>query len=139
MSKLGGGMNFYGDLPDSFNIVLNTNHPVIEGMAADIEKGIGKKLTEHDDSISAAKKAVEESKKQQEGKKDEEISQEEKDKIEELNNKVTDLENKRKAAIEKVAGKKPVIKQLVDLALLANNMLKGEELSSFVKRSVELL
>ncbi|MBO4772541.1 MAG: molecular chaperone HtpG, partial [Bacteroidales bacterium] len=72
-------------------------------------------------------------------KKDEEISTEEKDKKSELQKKISDIETRRKALFENFAAGNKLVKQLIDLALLANNMLRGEDLTKFVKRSVELI
>jgi molecular chaperone HtpG len=139
MSKLGGGMNFYGDLPDSFNLVINTNHPIIEDLASDVEKKIGEAIRKESEAISSLEKEIGETEKTQEGKKEEEITQAEKDKLEALQKKKNKAEEKKKEIVGKYADKKPVVQQLIDLALLANNMLKGEKLSTFVKRSIELL
>ncbi len=139
MSKLGGGMNFYGGMPDSFNLVININHSIIENLASDVEKEIGEAIKKQSESIASLEKEIRETEKSQEGKKDEEISQAEKDKLEALNKKKTKAEEKKKEIITKFADKRPVVQQLIDLALLANNMLKGEKLSTFVKRSIELL
>lgn len=139
MSKLGGGMNFYGEMPDSFNLVINTNHPMIESLAGEIKKEMGEKLSKQTETISSLEKEISETGKAQDGKKEEEITQAEKDKLEALRKKKDTAEGKKKELMAQFADKKPVIKQLIDLALLANNMLKGEKLSSFVKRSIELL
>jgi len=139
MSKLGGGMNFYGDMPDSYNLVINTNHPTIEGLVKDVQKEIGETVKKQSDSISALEKEIGNTEKNQEGKKEEEITQAEKDKLEALIKKKTKAEEKLQGIINKYADNKPVVQQLIDLALLANNMLKGEKLSTFVKRSIELL
>ena len=139
MSKLGGGMNFYGDMPDSYNLVINTNHPTIEGLVKDVQKEIGETVKKQSDSISALEKEIGNTEKTQEGKKEEEITQAEKDKLEALRKKKTKAEEKLQGIINKYADNKPVVQQLIDLALLANNMLKGEKLSTFVKRSIELL
>lgn len=139
MSKLGGGMNFYGDMPDSFNLVINTNHSIIENLAKDISKEIGEAIQKQNKSISTLDEEIGKTEKEQEGKKDEEVTQAEKDKLEALQKKKTKAEEKKKEIISGFADKRPVVQQLIDLALLANNMLKGEKLSTFVKRSIELL
>lgn len=139
MSKLGGGMNFYGDMPESFNMVININHSIIENLASDVEKEIGENIKKQSESIISLEKEIRETEKSQEGKKDEEISQAEKDKLEALNKKMTKAQAKKEEIVAKYADKKPVVQQLIDLALLANNMLKGEKLSTFVKRSIDLL
>lgn len=139
MSKLGGGMNFYGDMPDSFNLVINTNHPIIQDLASDVEKSIGETIKKESETISSLDKEISETEKTQENKKEEEITQAEKDKLEALQKKKNKAEEKKQELVGKYADKKPVVQQLIDLALLANNMLKGEKLSTFVKRSIELL
>jgi len=139
MSKLGGGMNLYGDMPDSFNLVINTNHPIIQDLASDVEKSIGETIKKETETISSLDKEIGKTEKAQEGKKEEEITQAEKDKMEALQKKKNKAEEKKQELVGKYADKKPVVQQLIDLALLANNMLKGEKLSTFVKRSIELL
>jgi molecular chaperone HtpG len=119
MSQLGGGMNFYGELPDSYNLVVNPNHQLIIKISEDLQVQEGKVLTER--------------------KKEDEISQIEKDDLDKLRKELSTVENTRKDILESYGAKNKVVKQLIDLALLANNMLRGEELSVFVKRSVELL
>ncbi len=139
MSKLGGGMNFYGAMPDSYNLVINTNHPTIEGLVSDVQKEIGEAVKKQSESISSLEKEIVDTEKTQEDKKDEEITQAEKDKLGALRKKKTKAEEKLRDTISKYSDNKPVVQQLIDLALLANNMLKGEKLNTFVKRSIELL
>jgi len=139
MSRLGGGMNFYGDMPDSYNLVINTNHSIIQELASDVEKNIGEAIKKESEDISSFEKEISETEKAQENKKEEEITQAEKDKLEALQKKLGKAEEKKKEIVGSYADKKPVVQQLIDLALLANNMLKGEKLSTFVKRSIELL
>jgi len=126
-------------MPESFNMVININHSIIENLASDVEKEIGENIKKQSDSIISLEKEIRETEKSQEGKKDEEISQAEKDKLEALNKKMTKAQVKKEEIVAKYADKKPVVQQLIDLALLANNMLKGEKLSTFVKRSIDLL
>ncbi len=140
MSQLGGGgMNFYGDLPDSYNLVVNNNHPSIIGITEGVDKELGEKLKEHNKKIKKSIADKEKEEKSQGSKKEEEITQAEKDKLEKLNKTLSKYEEARKKELEEYAGKQALIKQLIDLALLSNNMLKGEELSKFVKRSIDLL
>lgn len=140
MSQLGGGgMNFYGDLPDSYNLVVNNNHPIIIGISEELDKELGDKLKEHNKKIKKAGADKEKEEKSQGAKKEEEVTQAEKDKLEKLNKTLNKYEQARKKDLEEYAGKQTLIKQLIDLALLSNNMLKGEKLSKFVKRSIDLL
>lgn len=135
----GGGMNFYGDLPDSYNLVVNNNHPVILEIAEGVDKDMAAKLEEHYKKITKAKSDKEKEEKSQSDKKEEEITQAEKDKLEKINTNLTKYEEAKKADLGELASKKPIIKQLIDLALLSNNMLKGEGLNKFVKRSIDML
>ncbi len=139
MSQMGGGMNFYGDLPDSYNIVVNPNHPLVIQISEDLKKEHGQKLVESGSEIKRIREEVEFMEKDQGKKKPEEVSQVEKDDLEKLRKELSDSENKRKEMLEAYGSENRKVKQLVDLALLANNMLKGEELAAFVKRSVDLL
>jgi molecular chaperone HtpG len=140
MSALQGGMmSFYGEMPDSYNLVVNTAHPVIEKLLADEEVACGTSIAPYVDELALAesKKAV--LKENQKGKKDEEIPTTEKTQVEELEKQIQELSDKKKAVLKSFANDNKQVRQLIDLALLANNMLKGEALANFVKRSVELL
>ncbi len=139
MSQMGGGMNFYGELPDSFNLVVNPNHPVVIRISEDLQKEAGDKLKENNAQKKTLKEEIDFMEAEQKKKKDAEISQLEKDDLEKLRKELTEAENARKSTLEAYGSSNEIVKQLIDLALLANNMLRGEELSTFVKRSVELL
>jgi molecular chaperone HtpG len=135
----GGGMNFYGELPDSYNVVLNSNHRLVEKIIEQKDKKVGAKVAK----ILEELKPVEEDKvaleKLKEGKKEEDINQEEKDKLTDVEKKIEDIKNNKKEVLVKYGAENKYVKQLIDLALLANNMLKGEDLTKFVKRSVDLI
>lgn len=139
MSQMGGGMNFYGELPDSFNLVVNPNHQLVIKISEDLQATAGAKLTENDTDRKRLKEEVAFMDQEQKKKKSEEISQVEKDDLEKLRKELSEVENNRKGILETYGAGNKVVKQLIDLALLANNMLRGEELSTFVKRSVDLL
>jgi molecular chaperone HtpG len=139
MSQLGGGMNFYGELPDSYNIVVNPNHQLIVKISEDLQVQEGKALTENNAERKKLKEEIDFMEKEHKKKKEEEISQIEKDDLDKLRKELSSVENVRKDILESYGAKNKLVKQLIDLALLANNMLRGEELSVFVKRSVELL
>ena len=139
MSALGGGMNFYGEMPDSFSFVVNTNHPLIKQIIESKDKKLGtelSKFTEEQKPVSDEKEQLE---KELKDKKDEEITQEQKDRRETLEKKIQGIKTKREDVLKKYGKNNKLVKQLIDLALLSNNMLKGEELTKFVKRSVELI
>ena len=139
MAQLGGGMNFYGDLPDSYNLVVNPNHPLIGKICEDLKAETGPKLDENGKERKRVKEEVDFMEKEHSKKKAEEISQLEKDDLEKLRKELEGIENSRKEILEGFGSNNKVVKQLIDLALLANNMLRGEDLSTFVRRSVELL
>ena len=139
MSQMGGGMNFYGELPDSYNLVVNPNHPLVVKISEDLRAESGKKLSENGVELKRVKEEVDFMEKEHGKKKPEEVSQLEKDDLEKLRKELSDIENVRKEILEAYGSGNKMVKQLVDLALLANNMLKGEELAAFVKRSTELL
>jgi molecular chaperone HtpG len=139
MSQMGGGMNFYGELPDSYNLVVNPNHKLVIKVSEDLQAAAGDKLSENDSERKRLKEEVDFLDKEHKKKKADEVSQLEKDDLEKLRKELTTVENARKDILEAYGADNKVVKQLIDLALLANNMLRGEELSVFVKRSVELL
>ena len=140
MSALQGGMmSFYGEMPDSYNLVVNTAHPVIDRILNDEEAKCSaevKPIITELDEVKAKHDKLNESHK---GKKDEEIPVAEKDELSELSKQIDELSEKKKAVYKSFAADNKQVRQLIDLALLASNMLKGESLANFVKRSVELL
>jgi molecular chaperone HtpG len=139
MAQMGGGMNFYGELPDSYNIVVNTNHKLIGEISKDIKAKLGSKLDENDKAKNKLKEEIDFMEKDHKKKKPEEVSQHEKDDLEKLRKELTEVEDVRKNILETYGSENKVVKQLIDLAMLATNMLRGEDLNTFVKRSVELL
>ena len=141
MSKLsgGGGMDMYGSMPDSYNLVVNSNHPIINAISEDVANQLGDKIKEFGEAQKPLKADLESLEKLKEGKKDEEISQEEKDKLEEVNKKIADITKEREEALSVYGKDNKLVKQLIDLALLANNMLTGEALNTFVNRSIDLI
>ena len=132
-------MNFYGDLPDSYNLVVNPNHNLVIKISEDLQAQEGTRLGDNDIERKKLKEEIDFMEQEQKKKKDEEISQLEKDDLAKLRKELSEIENTRKEVLESYGSNNKMVKQLIDLALLANNMLRGEELSTFVKRSVELL
>ncbi len=139
MSKMGGEASFYGNLPDSYNLVINSNHKLVSELKDKMYDKIGADLEKFDKEINSLKTDIEALGKLQKDKKEEEIPQEEKDKKEELNKELSKVENDKKEILSKFGNSEKIVNQLIDLGLLANNMLKGESLSKFVKRSIELI
>ena len=139
MSQMGGGMNFYGELPDSYNLVVNPNHQIVNKISEDLQIKEGTKLAENNTERKRIKEEIAFMEQEHKKKKADEISQLEKDDLDKLRKELSGVENARKDILESYGAGNKVVKQVIDLALLANNMLRGEELSTFVKRSVELL
>jgi molecular chaperone HtpG len=140
MSAMQGGMmSFYGEMPDSYNLVVNTAHPVIEKLLAEEEAACGANVAPFNTEIALAESKKSALKDSHKGKKDEEIPVVEKAQLEDIEKQIQELTDKKKAILKSFASETKQVRQLVDLALLANNMLKGEALANFVKRSVELL
>lgn len=139
MAQLQPGMSFYGEMPDMYNLVLNTDHPLIKSVLTDSETATAEALKPIEAELKGlhARQAV--LRQQQDNKKPEEITQEEKDDMSKCN---ADIETQEKQKNEILAGygkENRKIHQLIDLALLQNGMLKGEALSHFVKRSIDLI
>jgi molecular chaperone HtpG len=139
MSSLGGPMSFYGELPNQYNIVVNANHPLVSRINEDKEKKCRKDLDKFNEKLKPLQDTKAELDKANKDKKDEEISQADKDRIAELDKKIKEFQDKRNEVLRKFGKENKVVRQLVDIALLSNNMLKGEDLNRFVKRSIELL
>ena len=139
MQEMSGQASMYGNLPDSYNLVVNANHPLVTKIAEQTEKKLGKKLGDLRNEKSGLSEEQQLLEKAKEGKKEEEIPQSEKDQMEDVQKKLSELENKRVEMLKNYGSGQKLVKQLIDLALLANNQLKGEELAAFVKRSVELI
>ncbi len=139
MSKLGGEASYYGSLPDSYSLIINSNHKLVLSLNEKLHKKYDKDLKELKDEKDKINSEIEALNTLQKDKKEEEIPQEEKDKKAELNKKLGEIETKKRELLSTFGKKQKLVKQLIDLGLLANNMLKGESLSKFVKRSVELI
>jgi molecular chaperone HtpG len=140
MSKLqGGGMNFYGDMPESLNLVVNTDHPLVKKVLTAKDELLGGDLAKVNKDLAELKAEQEELEKAKEGKKDEEVPAADKEKLDDLQAKITTLEADKRSRLEAFGKDNKLAKQLVDLALLANGLLKGADLDKFVRRSVELI
>ena len=135
----GGGMNFYGDMPESLNLVVNTGHPLVKKVMEAKDKKLSKQLEKFNTDIAANKEEVSALEKAKEGKKEEEVPQADKEKLDDLNKKLSELEESKRDKLRDFGKNNKLARQMVDLALLANGMLKGADLDKFVKRSVELI
>lgn len=136
----GGGMTqFYGQMPDSYTIAVNGNHPIVADILAEVEKACGDEMKESARQIDAA---VAEEKRFDEvvkGKKEEELSAEEKEKRDELSKRIVTLRDQRSERLRQIGADNRLVKQIIDLALLSNGMLKGKSLAEFIRRSISLI
>ncbi|MDR1154886.1 MAG: molecular chaperone HtpG [Bacteroidales bacterium] len=141
MSALGGGggMNFYGQMPDSFNLAVNTDHPLVKKVIAEKNGDLGEQLKAIAGELEPVSTELNVLKEQIKGKKEEEIDQAQKDRRDELEKKEDGIRNNKKNVLAEYGKTSQLARQLVDLALLANNMLKGEELNKFIHRSVDII
>lgn len=139
MSRLQAGMSFYGEMPDSYSIVLNSDNPIIARVLADTESACAEQLKPIDSEIrglEARKAALEQS---QLGKKNEEIPQDEKDDMKATEEALAQQKDARTNVLSEYAAGNGVIHQLIDLALLQNGMLRGEALDKFLSRSLDMI
>ncbi|MBQ3576206.1 MAG: molecular chaperone HtpG, partial [Coprobacter sp.] len=134
-----GMMNFYGEMPDSYSLIINTENPVSKKVIEQIEGECKDELMPIIDNITKLNNEIDSLKSSHQGKKDDEIPVAEKEEIKTKENEITELRKKESDIFAKCGTENKLVKQLIDLALLSNNMLKGEALSKFIKRSVDLL
>ena len=139
MASIQPGMSFYGEMPDMFNLVLNSDHRLIKQVLSDAETACAEKLVPVESEIAMLTLRRNELQKAQEGKKDEEITTAEKDELSDVEKKIEAQKTEKENILNGYAAGNKVVHQLIDLALLQNNMLKGEALTNFVKRSVEMI
>ena len=141
MAKMSGGQmsQFYGQMPDNFTIAVNGNHPIVIDILASVEKAYGDKLKSITKKIDAA--VAEESRFEEmtKNKKEEDFTQEEKDMREELSKKVVTLRDERNLRLKEIGKENALVRQIIDLALLSNGLLKGKNLSDFIQRSISLI
>ena len=139
MSKFQQGMNFYGQMPDSLNIVLNCDHPLIKQVLDNAKTATEEALKPIDAELKGQEARLAVIRQQQDKKKYDELTQEDKDQKAEAEKAVQEQKDKKQAVIADYAAKNDIVHQLIDLALLQNGMLKGEALDKFLKRSVDLI
>ena len=139
MSRYQSGMGFYGQMPDTFNIVLNSDHALIKRVLGDAQTQLSEELKPIEGEIKGQEARLAALNQQTEGKKPEEISQEIKDDKANTQKAIDEQKEKKEGVLRGFAEKNDVIHQLIDLALLQNGMLKGEALDKFLQRSVELI
>ena len=139
MANIQAGMSFYGEMPDMFNLVLNSDHKLVKEILSDEDKECASKIVPIQKEMDEVNQQRNDLKKKQEGKKDEEIPTTEKDEVNKLDRKWEELNVQKENIFAGYAAKNKTVRQLIDLALLQNGMLKGEALNNFVKRSIDLI
>ncbi|MCP9612103.1 molecular chaperone HtpG [Coprobacter tertius] len=139
MSAMQQGMNFYGELPDSYNLIINTDHPLSKKVIEETESACESEVKPIQTEIDSLNESITKLKDGHKDKKEDEIPVAEKEEIKNKQSQVEDLKKKENQILSEYAGQNKLVKQLVDLALLSNNMLKGEALSQFIRRSIEML
>ena len=139
ISRFQPGMAFYGQMPDSYSFVLNSDHPLIKKVMEQQDQAIGESLQPILNEIKGQEARMAALRQMQDKKKPEEITQEEKDEVSNTQNAINEQQEKKNQVIADGAKDNKVVHQLIDLALLQNGMLKGAALDQFVKRSIELI
>ncbi len=139
MAAFQSGMSFYGEMPDSYNLIVNTDHPLTQRVIADTEKACQEQLAPVLDELKIVNDEITRLQDAKKDKKEEEIAIADRDALNKAEEKAKELRAKESDILKNYADNAPLVRQLVDLALLSNNMLKGEALNKFVKRSVEML
>lgn len=139
MANIQAGMSFYGEMPNMYNLVLNADHKLVKQVLTDAGNSCKAALEPIESEMANLTNRRKELQKAQEGKKTEDIPQAEKDELNDIEKKISDETTKKQAVLGEYANGNKIIHQLIDLALLQNNMLKGEALTNFVKRSIELI
>lgn len=137
MAQFQSGMNFYGELPNAYNLTLNTNHPVVKKVIEAANSSLEGELKPVNDELKATNSVIEAIKSLDKDGKG--VPEDKKADLKTNEDKATELRAKKDELISKYATGNDTVKQLIDIALLGNGLLKGEALSNFLKRSVSLL
>ena len=139
MSQFQQGMGFYAQLPDSYNLVLNADHPLVKKVLDDITANTADELKPVASELKGQEARLAALHQSQDSKKTEELTQEEKDDMQNTQKIVSELQDKKKAIVAAYAKGNDIVHQLIDLALLQNGMLQGAALDKFLKRSISLI
>ena len=139
MSRFQQGMNFYAQMPDSLNLVLNADHPLVKRVLDDCKAGTEEALKPIEAELKGQEARLAAIRQAQEKKKADELTQDDKDMKAECEKAVEEQKQKKQDVLNGFAAGNDIVHQLIDLALLQNGMLKGEALDKFLKRSVELI
>ena len=139
MSQFQQGMGFYAQLPDTYNLVLNADHPLVKKVLDDVTANTAEELKPIASELKGQEARLAALHQSQDSKKTEELTQEEKDDMQNTQKTVSELQDKKKAIVAAYAKGNDIVHQLIDLALLQNGMLQGAALDKFLKRSISLI
>lgn len=139
MAAMNPGMGFYGAMGDQYTLVVNTDHRLVKSVLEDEKQEMNAKLEPIDFEIKELEGKKTELSELNKGKKEEEIPQVDKDRLKEYDEKGREMKKQKESLLEEYGKSNKIVGQLIDLALLANGLLKGEALNRFVKRSVDLI
>ena len=139
LSHIQQGMAFYGEMPDTYTVVVNTDHPLVKKVLEDCHQATDESLKPVVSEIKGLQARQSVLKDQQSKKKAEEVTQEEKDDLKKCAADINNQELKKKEIISAFASGNSIVHQLIDLSLLQNGLLKGEALSKFISRSISLI
>ncbi len=130
---------FYAEMPDSFTITVNGNHPIVLDIFGEVEREYGDKLRTIGKKIMAAEQEESRFEETVKNKKEEELTQEERDMRTSLSERVVELRQERTSRLEEIGRNNRKVRQIIDLALLSNGLLKGKNLTDFIQRSISLI
>ena len=136
MAAMQPGMSFYGELPDNYTLIVNTEHPLIEKIKESADADIADKVAPIAECIKQKNNVISA---MRDANKNEKMSDEDSQKLAEIESEIANLRDEQNNIITQYAARQDTVKQLIDLALLGNGLLKGESLSQFIKRSVSML
>ena len=139
MAAIQPGMSFYSEMPDMLNVLLNEDHPIIRRILDEANTACESQLTPIENEIAGLEARRNHLNEASKDKKIEDIPQEEKDDLADTEKKISEAQSNKEAVLSQYAAGNPFVRQLIDITLLQNNMLTGEALSNFVKRSIELM
>lgn len=136
MAAMQPGMSFYGELPDSYNLIVNVESPVVKRIMADAEGNLMPKMQPLFDATADNNSKTEAIRKESA---DGKLTDEQQNNIKEYDEQTAHNREEEKKLASEYASTQPLVKQVIDLALLANNLLRGQQLNEFIRRSVTLL
>ena len=138
-ARLQPGMSFYGELPDAYSLVLNTDHPLVRSVNDGLNAATAKRLAPIDAELRGLRARLQAIETAQQHTKPEDVTEEEKNELKQVNDQIAEQNTQREAVLADYAHTNQIVPQLIDLALLQNGLLRGEALNAFVKRSVDLI